>query len=200
LFVNGQEVQQGVAVQFLAGINLTITEEGPEGYQQVDISERCDGNNLVLQPDEDAVCTITNDDEGAAVLGSSLVIAKVLTSDDPATVGEQVTFRVTLTVTGDTTVTDVGIVDDFDPDHLRFVSSSPAGCVAAPSLAPNGRDAVVCDMGDITPGSPGNPGSQTVTVTLTFEAVASTLPGRTVNNATALVDLDGDGPGGQSTI
>jgi hypothetical protein len=130
------------------------------------------------------------------VLGSSAQIDKVLTSANPTRVGEIVTFRVTLRVTGDTMVTAVSLSDLFEHEYLEYVGSSPANCILHSGIADVSRSVLLCEIGTLVPGTEGNPGEAEVVYHLTFRAVASTLPGVTRNEATAVLDLDGTGPGG----
>jgi len=134
------------------------------------------------------------------VLGSSAQIEKVLTSMESSRVGELVTFRVTLRVTGDTTVTSVSLADVFEHEYLQYVGSSPANCTLHESLVDAGHSAVVCELGSMTPGTEGNPGEAEAVYNLTFRALASTLPGVTTNSALAMLDPDGDGPSGMVEI
>jgi hypothetical protein len=129
-----------------------------------------------------------------------VAIIKGLTSADPAVVGETVTFRFTLTISGDTTVTEVGLLDTFENKYLRYVGASPSGCVLVPNFPDRRHDAIACDVGAVTPGTAGNPGTVEFTYDVAFEAVASTLPGRTVNEVIARLDPDGAGPASATTI
>lgn len=132
------------------------------------------------------------------VLGSSAQITKVLASANPARVGERVAFDVGLTITGDTQVTGVTLTDTYENGYLQFVSSSPAGCITVPGVPDAAHSQVRCALGDVTPGSPGNPGSQSFAYKFTFEALAVTP--RTVDAVIANADLDGTGPAGPATI
>lgn len=133
------------------------------------------------------------------ILGSTAQIDKVLTSADPAVVGEEVTFDVELTIAGDTDVTEVLLIDTFEHDYLKFVSASTI-CSVVPNFPDDDHSSIGCEIGTITPGSEGEPGSVTLEYTLVFEAVKSTLPDRTINQVVARMDLDGDGPGGPAEI
>ena len=127
------------------------------------------------------------------VRGSSAEIKKVLSSANPARVGERVTFTVTLTVKGDSTTTGVSLVDTYENAYLRFVSSAPAGCISGPA-AEAGKSQVMCALPDMVPGTAGT--SQVYM--LTFDALAPTS--RTVDSVVAKLDLDGTGPAVPATI
>ncbi len=133
------------------------------------------------------------------VLGSTAQIDKVLTSADPAVVGEQVTFRVRLTITGDTDVTQVVLVDTFENEYLEFVSSSGL-CTLVANFPDAAHSSVGCEVGTVSPGTADAPGTEVVEYNLVFRALKSTLPDRTVNEVTATLDLDGDGPGAPAQI
>jgi hypothetical protein len=111
-------------------------------------------------------------------------------------VGERVTFTVTLTVTGDTPVTGVTLVDTYEHAYLRFVSSAPGGCISAPLDA--GRSQVMCALGDLNPASGGAAGSVSRVYMLTFDALAPVS--RTVDCVVAQADLDGTGPATPASI
>jgi uncharacterized repeat protein (TIGR01451 family) len=133
------------------------------------------------------------------VLASSAQLVKVLSSADPARVGERVIFTITLTITGDTQVTGVTLTDTFENTYLRFVESNPGACTVTPRTPDPLHDQVTCPIGDVTPGTPGNPGSVSFVYLFTFEALAVT-PTHTVNRVVARADLDGAGPAGPATI
>ncbi|MFN8639649.1 MAG: hypothetical protein U0360_09380 [Dehalococcoidia bacterium] len=132
------------------------------------------------------------------VLGSNAQITKVLRSLSPARVGERVTFGVGLSITGDTTVTGVTLTDTFDTTYLRFLASTPAGCIAVPAVPDAAHSQVRCAIGDVSPGSAGNPGTKDFSYEFAFEALAVT-PG-TVDSVVASADLDGAGPAGPASI
>ncbi len=69
LYVNGDEVSQGVALQFPANTSLTVTEDLLDGYLQTSLT--CVDNDppgetiqhpVTLGPGQSVTCTITNDD------------------------------------------------------------------------------------------------------------------------------------------
>lgn len=130
------------------------------------------------------------------VKGSTAQITKVLSSANPARIGERVTFTVTLTVTGDVPVTGVSLVDTYEHAYLRFVGSAPGGCVS--SAVDAARSQVMCVLGDMTPGTGGASGTRSAVYMLTFDAVAVTS--RTVDTVVAKADLDGSGPAALTTI
>jgi hypothetical protein len=125
------------------------------------------------------------------ILGVSAEITKVLTSDNPAVVGELVTFGVALTLTGSATVEHVGIIETFEHAYLEYVSSSH-DCVVLASAGD--RTSLACEIGTVELGEDGEAGSETVIVNLTFRAVASTLPGATENVAEGLFGGSSIGP------
>jgi hypothetical protein len=133
------------------------------------------------------------------VLASSAQIAKVLSTSDPARVGERVTFTVTLTISGDSPVTGATLNDTFENTYLRYVGSAPGGCTVALRVPDPLHDQITCPLGDVTPGTPGNPGSVSFVYMFTYEALAVT-PTNTLNQVVARADLDGAGPAGAATI
>ncbi len=130
------------------------------------------------------------------VKGSTAQVTKVLSSANPARVGERVTFTVTLTVTGDVPVTGISLVDTYEHAYLRFVGSAPGGCVS--SALDAARSQVMCVLGDMTPGTADAAGTKSAVYMLTFDAVAATS--RTVDSVVAKADLDGTGPAAPTTI
>ena len=133
------------------------------------------------------------------VLGSNAQILKVRTSADPARVGERVNFTVTLSITGDTTVTGVTLTDTFEHAYLRYVASAPAGCTVTPNVPDASRSQISCPIGDVTPGTSGNAGTRSFAYSFAFDALAPT-PTRTVNSVIARADLDGTGPQAPANI
>ena len=125
------------------------------------------------------------------ILGASAELSKTAT-DDVAVVGELVTFHVALTVTADTTVENIGILDTFEHAYLEYVSGSE-DCVLLPASMP-GLSQVACDAGTVELGQPGEPESQTFTFELTFRAVETTLPGTTENLVEGFFDGNRIGP------
>ncbi len=125
------------------------------------------------------------------ILGASAELSKTAT-DDVAVVGELVTFYVALTVTADTTVENIGILDTFEHAYLEYVSGSE-DCVLLPASMP-GLSQVACDAGTVELGQPGEPESQTFTFELTFRAVETTLPGTTENLVEGFFDGNRIGP------
>ena len=122
------------------------------------------------------------------VAALSAIIEKVLASDDPAAVGEAVTFTIALTVTSDEALTGVGMVDTYENAYLSYIDSLPAGCVLFQNQPDNAHDLVACEVGDVAAGT------HTFVFDLTFEAIASTTPDRTVTQVVAVVDGDEVGP------
>lgn len=135
----------------------------------------------------------------AQVLASSAQISKVLSTADPARVGERVTFTVTLTISGDSPVTGAALVDTYENTYLRFVGASPGPCAVASGTPDPLHDRLTCPLGDVTPGTLGNPGSVSFVYLMTYEALAPT-PTETLNRVVATVDLDGSGPAVPATM
>ena len=113
--------------------------------------------------------------------------------------GEQVTFRVRLTITGDTDVTGVVLVDTFENEYLEFVSASSI-CELVPNFPDASHSSLGCEVGTVSPGTTDAPGTKVVEYNLVFKALKSTLPGRTLNEVVASLDLDGAGPGAPAEI
>jgi len=122
------------------------------------------------------------------VAALSAIVEKVLASDDPAAVGDEVTFTIALTVTSDEALSGVGMVDTYENAHLRYIDSLPAGCVLFANQPDSAHDLVACEVGDVAAGT------HTFVFDLTFVAIASTTPDRTVNSVVAMVDGDQVGP------
>jgi uncharacterized repeat protein (TIGR01451 family) len=153
-------------------------------------SGTCLGDNVF--PNEHFTCTVTNPTP-PAIEGSSLRITKALTSVDPASVGELVTFLVEVTAMGDSTLDGVTVVDTFEHAFLEFVSSTSA-CTLHADVPDADHSSLECVIGTLTPGTPGNPGTASLSIGITFRAIAATTPERTVNSAIAGVDGGSVGP------
>ena len=129
--------------------------------------------------------------EGVVVLGTA--ITKVLTTADPAAVGERVSFDVTVTFEG-TILPDAEFVDVYENEFLSFESATsgfaPVACDRFASTPDAAHDTVVCPAGDLTSGS--------ATMTLHFTALKGTLGDRTLDEAKVVSDLDG--PGGDPPL
>ena len=119
--------------------------------------------------------TVTNHYEGVVVLATA--ISKTLITADPVAVGEQVDFEISVSFVG-TTLPDAEFVDIYENAFLEFISLSEGGVALACTVSPNTPDAahdtVVCPAGE--------PAAAT-TVTISFRALQSTLPGSTINEA-----------------
>jgi uncharacterized repeat protein (TIGR01451 family) len=63
--------------------------------------------------------------EGESIGGSSPVTKKLLQGDTPPQVGLPITFTITITNNGFTTMTVVPVVDDYDPAFLQFQTAVP---------------------------------------------------------------------------
>jgi 2-keto-4-pentenoate hydratase/2-oxohepta-3-ene-1,7-dioic acid hydratase in catechol pathway len=75
LVLNGDEVDQNVALDVLANVPYTVGEEQPQGYLQVGTALCVDndtganvGHPVTLSPGQSVTCTITNDDIADEVL------------------------------------------------------------------------------------------------------------------------------------
>ena len=116
-----------------------------------------------------------------AVLGISL--RQELKSPSVAIVGEDVIIEVALDTAQ--ALDDVEFTTRFDPRHLRFVASSPGGCAPLGPSALASQALLVCDVGSVA--------SETVSFTLTFEAVAPTGDLRTSTAFLVIASVPGSG-------
>ncbi len=109
-------------------------------------------------------------------------ISKLLTSANPAQVGQAVTFAISVTNVGDMPLTDVDLTDTFDTDYLDFTGAS---------VAPDSVDelAGVIEWQDIETSAPGgtfDPG-ESIIIDVSFVATATTPPaGQALNRARAV--------------
>ena len=121
--------------------------------------------------------TVTNHYQGAVVLATA--ISKTLITADPVAVGEQVDFEISVSFVG-TTLPDADFVDIYENAFLEFISLSEGGVALACTVFPNTPDAahdtVVCPAGELTAAT---------TVTISFTALQSTLPGSMINRRTS---------------
>ncbi len=116
-----------------------------------------------------------NDDDSTLITTNPQVqVTKERLSASPVLVGDTVQFRIVVANTGDTAITLLPLSDTFDAAKLQFVSATPS-----PDTTGSGS----LSWDDLTGAGSLAPGDS-VTVTLTFEALASTTPGTTVNTAT----------------
>ena len=184
---NLQSGDSHTQILFLGADYVVVELGAPAG---VTYSSGCSGGPVL--PGSSVTCTVTNPlpDE---VLGTTAIVEKLLTSADPAFVGESVTFVISTTISGDTTVASAGLLDVFEHAHLGFVSADPA-CQLFANMPDASHSTVACDIGEVTPGTSGSPGSLTFSFELTFEALQPTSPGRTVNSVVAVLDDQQVGP------
>ena len=119
-----------------------------------------------------------------SVLGQA--ITKTLASANPASVGETVTFNVAVTFQGE--LRNIELLDVFDHGELSFVGASAfditLDCQVFAGIPDASHSTVGCPLGTAT---------ETFSVQLEFSALASTLPGSTVNQASVINDQDGVG-------
>lgn len=107
-----------------------------------------------------------NDADFGYVSPSELEISKTVVSADPANVGQEVVFHITITNTGQSTITSLPLQDFYDPSKLSYLGATP--------VSDDNVDDGVIDWSDLT-ASLGNlaPG-QHFTVEVRFQAVATT--------------------------
>ena len=159
-------------------------------------------------------CTLTETDDGGAVsttgefsdqlLSSSTAvtvrntfpvipqvagtaITKALVSGSPAAVGERVRFDIAVTFDGGP-LRNVELVDVYEHDVLEFdgvyIGSTPLDCTVFAGIPDAAHSTVGCALGDAT---------GPFTVQARFTAVAPTVPGASINQASVLSDQDGEG-------
>ena len=172
-------------VTFTGATQCSLTETNDNGADSVtgEFSNELISSNRTV--------TVVNNYEGVVVLGTA--ITKVLTTADPAAVGERVSFDVTVTFEG-TILPDAEFVDVYENEFLSFESATsgfaPVACDRFASTPDAAHDTVVCPAGDLTSGS--------ATMTLHFTALKGTLGDRTLDEAKVVFDLDG--PGGDPPL
>ena len=119
------------------------------------------------------------------VLGTA--ISKTLVGGGTAAVGETVRFDIGVTFTGGP-LRNVELVDVFEHDVLGFegvyVGSTALDCQVFAGIPDAAHSTVACDLGDA---------SGPFTVQAMFTALAGTLPGSSVNQASVINDQDGAG-------
>ncbi len=149
---------------------------------------------LVSNPRDENNDTVPDQSDSAdvRVTNPGLQLSKVLVSPSNgiATVGENVVFHIVITNTGDTEITTLPIRDTYDTTYLTYQNASPA--------SDDNNDDGQIDWSNV--GSLASGASKTITVT--FLAKASTLPGNTVNSATSHDVVDENGapvPDGSDT-
>jgi len=87
-----------------------------------------------------------------------------------------VRFAVTLTVTGDTSLTDVMVVDTFENRFLAALTPLPAGCTMTTRNPDVAHHTITCRIPAVVPGTPANPGTTRLDYTFSFRALTSTPP------------------------
>ncbi len=149
---------------------------------------------LVSGPTDENGDTVPNQSDTASVrvTNPGLQLSKVLVtpSNGIATVGENVVFHIIITNTGDTKISTLPIRDTYDTTYLTYQSASPA--------SDDNNDDGQIDWSNVGPLASG----ASKTITVTFLAKASTLPGNTVNRATSHDVVDENGapvPDGSDT-
>ena len=120
----------------------TVSEDAAAGYE-ASYSEDCTGT---IAPGESATCTVTNDDTPSAAT-ADLAIEKTVSDATPA-LGQDFTYRITVTNAGPETATDVVVSDDLASSlHLRRAR----GCTSTP--VSGGGTHVECALGDLAAGT-----------------------------------------------
>jgi uncharacterized repeat protein (TIGR01451 family) len=135
----------------------------------------------VVDVNDDNV-TDSSSSASIAITNPHVTILKELSPSQDTTVqvGEDVSFRIVVTNSGDTTLTSVPLTDDFEPGYLRFTSAAPS-----PDGTSSGN--LTWSLGDLGPG-------QQTTVTVVFRAIASPPGYASTDTATAgpATDIFGD--------
>ncbi|MDA1061719.1 MAG: hypothetical protein O2895_02235 [Chloroflexi bacterium] len=174
----------GAGESFTASISqntlCSLTETDTQGAESVsgEFSDvLIDGNRTI---------TVTNTFPNfPEVLGTA--ITKTLVSASPAALGESVRFDIGVTFTGGP-LRNVELVDVYEHDVLGFegvyVGSTRLDCQVFAGVPDSGHSTVACAIGEVT---------GPFTVQARFDALAGTLPGRSVNHASVISDQDGAG-------
>ncbi len=149
---------------------------------------------LVSGPTDENGDTVQDQEDTAdvRVTNPGLQLSKVLVSPSNgiATVGENVVFHIVITNTGDTDITTLPVRDTYETTYLTYQGADPA--------SDDNNDDGQIDWSNVGPLASG----ASKTITVTFQAKASTLPGNTVNNATSHDVVDENGapvPDGSDT-
>ena len=122
--------------------------------------------------------TPTVNDCDTVLLDPGLELTKMLIvpSNRAAQVGEQLTFEITLTNTGDIDIVSLPLVDTYDPSFITFSNAVPAPDVVAPGMLS------WTNVGPLPVGS-------AVTVTVSYTATSNTLGIARTNRAVACPPL-----------
>ncbi len=126
---------------------------------------------------------VCDDDQTLITTNPRIEVTKERLSNSPVLVGDTVQFRITVENTGDTAITVLPLADTYDAAKLQFVSATPS-----PDTTNNGS----LSWDDLTGSGSLAPGDS-ISVTLSFTALASTTPGTTVNTATVSGAQDANG-------
>lgn len=112
----------------------------------------------------DDVAQYVTDNEPIAITAPSVSVIKDFTATGRSVyqIGTQLSFDITVTNTGDTTITELPLADVYDVSLLEFVSATPAAALAAEGVLE--WDDITEHFGDLGPG-------QSVTLTVVFKAV-----------------------------
>jgi len=119
---------------------------------------------------------------GCALCKPGIEIKKVLTSSDPTTVGSTVTFQIEIKNTGSTTLTDVDVSDTFDTAYLDFVSANPAET----SMNEMAGTITWDNLEVYAPGGDGFDPTESIVITVTFTATATTPDPTKANNCASV--------------
>jgi uncharacterized repeat protein (TIGR01451 family) len=149
--------QAGTAYSLAPG-DYTVSEEASAGYEGVFGGDCDDGGRVTLAAAETKTCTVTNDD---VAVGANLALAKD-DSPDPVTVGEELTYSLTVHNAGPGTADDVAVSDTL-PTGVTFgaASASQGTCAELDGV-------VTCDLGQLASGA-----DATVTITVTPTATGT---------------------------
>jgi uncharacterized repeat protein (TIGR01451 family) len=113
------------------------------------------------------------DDELTTIVGLAITKTLLVPASGPALVGDVVQFEIVLGNTGSTILTTVPLTDTYDTGYLAYYQATPS-----PDDSVNDGTLTWTNVGPIAVGG-------RVTVTVSFTAVAPTVPGSTINTATA---------------
>ena len=139
--------------------------------------------NNATDSNGDHPSNVCDDDDTLVTTHPEVNVQKERLSDSPVLVGDTVQFRITVSNVGDTAITVLPLNDSFDSSKLQFVSATPS-----PDTTGSGS----LSWNDLT-GSGSLAVGDSVQVTLTFTALASTTPSTTVNTATVSGAQDENG-------
>ncbi len=164
------------SLSFTVSFDAKVSSHPNKLVNRVETQQPTDENGDHPQDDWD-------EDNTLIITRPEVTVTKERVTTSPVLVQDTVQFLITVENTGNTAISTLPLKDTFDDTKLQFVSATPS---------PNSQSNGLLEWSDLT-GTGSLAVGDSVTVLVTFKALASTTPNTTINTATVTGAIDENG-------